>query len=106
MPNYKKTVKEIAAERIGILLGLSATVLNNKHLSPERRGILSRRYSKLALEIRNHYKISSAAAKKRTCKRCNALLIPGKTCTVVVASSTRQVIYKCTACGYQNRLHY
>ncbi len=106
MPNYKKTIKEIAAERIGILLGLSASVLNNKHLSGERRKALSRHYSRLALEIRNHYKISSPAAKKKACRRCNTLLVPGKTCVVVVASSTHQIIYRCAACGYQNRIHY
>lgn len=97
----EKIVKEMARERIGRLLKLAhdRTVMADADQ-------LSRRYVKLAKEMSSHYKVKMDGREKASfCKKCNAMLIPGKTCTVTIASSKGSIIYRCR-CGAERKLYY
>lgn len=96
----KQLVTRIAAERIGLLLSMAGSVLAKGDAK------LSKRYVRIAAEIKGHYKVRDAVFKRSVCKRCRGLLVPGSSCSVVVASSKREVIYKCRECGYENKAHY
>jgi RNase P subunit RPR2 len=96
----KQLAVQIAGERVSLLLSLAkeAAGFNNTKLS--------RRYLKIAGEIKRHYKLKDAGFKRQVCKGCNGLVLPGATCDVTVASSKRQVIYRCRSCGHENKFHY
>jgi|FaiFalDrversion2_1042247.scaffolds.fasta_scaffold00207_8 ribonuclease P protein subunit RPR2 len=85
--------KRIARERIEILLDLAKKELDK---NPER----SRRYVQLARKIGLRYNIRfSKFLKRMFCKKCNTLLIPGKTSIVRTNSKERTVRVKCINCG-------
>ena len=97
----EKIVKEIAAERAGRLISLAY----DRTMEKGRDG-LSARYVRLAREISSHYKVRMKRQEKNLfCKACNSILIPGKTCTVTLASSRGQVVYKCR-CGADMKISY
>ncbi|MGD0728498.1 MAG: RNAase P [Candidatus Micrarchaeaceae archaeon] len=92
------TVKRIANERIIILYNLAKEETDPK---------LSKRYVKILKQIGRHYKIKLPKQIKRAlCKKCNSVLIPGKSMTVRLASSKRYLVYKCTECGTERHIHY
>ncbi len=103
MPKNNRLVREIAGERVDILLDLAASPSTRKY---DADGRLAKRYARLAHEIITHYKIRSGRYRREVCRKCFAILVPGKTCKVVMASSRRQMIYTCTVCGTEKKIHY
>ncbi len=96
-----KLVKAVAAERIGRLLRL-AYERTERHDTDA----LSKRYVRLAREISAHYKVRMQGSEKLLfCKSCNAILIPGRTCTVRLASANGYAVYRCT-CGAERKAFY
>jgi RNase P subunit RPR2 len=95
----KNLVTNIAKERITILIDAARSIENE---NPR----LAQKYTKTAREIKEHYRIKDRYFKRYVCKGCNSPLIPGKTCKVVIASSKRKIIYKCTACGFETKINY
>lgn len=97
----EKLVKGIAQERIGRLLGIAYT-----RTGKDKEDVLSIRYVKLAREIGSHYKVKMNKQERNSfCRECNSMLIPGKTCSVRIASSKGYVIYKCS-CGAETKIFY
>ncbi|MEM3827365.1 MAG: hypothetical protein QXR58_02080 [Candidatus Micrarchaeaceae archaeon] len=96
--NFKKIIREIAGERIDILLGLAS-----KESDPYSE--YATHYVKLARRISEHYKIG-INARFHLCRKCNAVLIPGKNAAVRIASANRYVVYKCSRCGSEVHSHY
>jgi ribonuclease P protein subunit RPR2 len=97
----EKLVKGIAEERIERLIKLAYERTNQKGSDS-----LSARYVRLAREISSHYKVKMKKQERNSfCKKCNSMLIPGKTCTVTLASSKGQAIYKCR-CGAERKIFY
>jgi len=102
MKRSKKPIQylKIAKERIEILFGLAEKEFS-KH--PER----SRRYIELARKIGLRYNIRlSKEQKRKFCKNCNSLLIPGKTSQVRIKSDKRTVTTKCLNCNRIYRYPY
>ncbi len=96
----KALISTIAKERIGILIS-SATEAQE---SGEQE--LAKKYIKMARQISLHYKIKDERLKKLACKDCNTLLIPGKTCKVIVVSAGKAIIYRCSTCGKDTKRNY
>lgn len=94
----KSLIREIAKERIGILLGLA-----EKEKDPYSE--YATYYVKLAMRISEHYKISIDDRRYKICRKCHALLIPGKNATVRL-SSNGYAAYRCARCGSEVHLHY
>jgi RNase P subunit RPR2 len=94
----KRLVKEIARERIQLLL--EAARRESDPCSEYAVG-----YVKLARKISSHYRI---ALDRRipVCGVCNCVLVPGKNASVTVASSRGYVAYTCKKCGAEARLRY
>jgi ribonuclease P protein subunit RPR2 len=83
--------QKIAKERIEILFSLAEKEFN---LHPER----SRRYIELARKIGLRYNIRfTKELKRKFCKNCNTLLIPGKTSSIRI--SKKILIVKCLKCN-------
>ncbi len=96
----RELYKRIAKERIDVLFGLAEKEFD-KHV--ER----SRRYVQLARKIGLRYNVRFDAELKRNfCKKCNTLLIPGKTSTTRTDSKSKTINVKCTNCGDINRFPY
>ena len=90
----------IAKERIERLLDLAKESFE-KH--PER----SRRYIELARKIGLRYNIRLTKEQKRSfCKKCNQLLIPGKTSLVKLDKEKKILIVKCLNCNNIYRYPY
>jgi|SRR5271154_5125695 len=93
-------VKKIAAKRIEILYSLSKKAYDS---DPK----LSSDYVKLIKQISRHYKIRLPDEfKKGMCKKCNTVLIPGKTSSSRLVSSKGYVAIKCLNCGAEMHVHY
>ncbi len=92
--NFKRQrERKIARERIERLFELARINLNTH---PER----SRRYVQLARKIGMRYNVRLRKEQKRSfCKKCNQLLIPGKTSLVRLDSKKKLKIIKCLNCG-------
>src|SRR5271165_3153180 len=91
-------VRKIANERILILYELAKT-----EPDPE----LSKRYAKILKQIGRHYKIKlPKEIKMHICKKCGAVMVPGKNMSIRLASSKRHVVYKCIECSSERHLHY
>jgi ribonuclease P protein subunit RPR2 len=91
--------QDIAKERIQVLFDLAEKEFK-KH--PER----SRRYVQLARKIGLRYNVRLPKEIKRSfCKKCNGLLLPGKSCTVRFVG--RKVLtIKCSNCNKIYRYPY
>jgi ribonuclease P protein subunit RPR2 len=91
--------REIAHERIGILMGLAG----REHEShPER----SERYAQLAKKIGMRYNVKIPGGLRKACKGCGAFLTPGRNCTVRTSAKTRSVETRCHGCGRVSRHPY
>lgn len=90
---------EIARERIKILFSLARKELN-KH--PER----AKRYVELARKISLRYNIRLARLKRSFCKKCNTLLIAGKTSIHRLDSDKKTLNIICKNCGNIIRIPY
>lgn len=90
--------KRIAEERIEILLSLAE---QNFKTNPDR----SKRYIKLAGLIGMRYSVRLKRAQKRKiCKHCRTLLIPGKNCRIRLKNSV--ILTTCETCGKMSRYPY
>jgi len=84
--------QNIAKERIQILFDLAEKEFRK---NPER----SRRYVELARKIGLRYNVRlPKELKKKFCKECNSLLLPGKSCTMRVVGK-RILTIKCSNCN-------
>jgi ribonuclease P protein subunit RPR2 len=84
--------QKIARERIQILFYLAEKELD-KH--PER----SRRYIELARKIGMRYNIRlPKELKRKFCKSCNSLLIPGRTAKVRLERKRKTIAIYCLKC--------
>lgn len=92
----KKEQKEIAENHINELFDLA-----KKTFSSEKS--LSDRYIKLALEMRNKYKIKLTKEQKaHFCKSCHCFLMPGANSKVRIKN--KAVLLHCDKCGFIRRL--
>lgn len=83
----------IARERIEKLFNLAEKEFKTK---PER----SKKYIELARKIGKRYNVRLTKEQKRSfCKKCNQLLILGKTSEARHDSKKKLIIIKCTNCG-------
>jgi RNase P subunit RPR2 len=98
----KKLITDIAKERIETLIKEATKIEQGNN----PRHDLSKRYLLIAKQIKEHYKINDKTFKKAICKQCGTILIPGKSCTVTIASSKRKIIYKCNNCSFETKIHY
>ncbi|MDO5847473.1 MAG: ribonuclease P protein component 4 [Methanocorpusculum sp.] len=92
MAKYEKgvSVKEIARERIGILLGAA----EENRSSPS----VSARYVALARAISMKQRVRFTKEQRRSfCRRCGAYFVPGDNLSVRVLRG--RVIYTCKSCG-------
>ncbi len=91
---------DIARERMEILLGLARKFLTER---PER----SRRYVGLARKIGTRYNVRMPVeTKEGFCKRCDSLMVPGRTMSTRIDSRTKSVAIKCLGCEYVYRKRY
>jgi len=95
-----KWQQRIAKERIKILFDLAEKEL--------RRNIeRSRRYIELARKIGLRYNVRlPRKLKRKFCKNCNTLLIPGLTSRVRMDSKRKLLIVKCLSCQKIYRYPY
>ncbi len=85
-------VKQAAQEMVNKLLSLAET--DDKK---------SKRYVELARKQSKKYKVS-IPNKRNICKKCSALLVPGKNLRVRKARKPKSgMIYTCLECGNKNR---
>ena len=90
---------KIARERMGKLLKLAEENAKNP--------TFSKRYAQLALKIGMRYNIRlPGEIKRRICKKCFSLLIPGENCIVRTNPKQQAVIITCKNCGSVRRFPY
>jgi ribonuclease P protein subunit RPR2 len=88
----KESAQGVALKRIRVLFGQA-------FLRPS----YAKRYVSLARKISTRYKVRIPAEwRRRFCKNCNALLIPGRNCRVRKQKS--RMIVRCLECGGIRRI--
>ena len=88
----KSEQRKIATDRIAELFTLA-------HNAYDQNQAQANRYIKIALDIRNKFKIKlSPAQKKVFCKNCKRFLSPGTNC--IVRTKNKTILYHCKECGY------
>ncbi len=96
-------VKKIALERMERLFELAS---EKEASGSDDDNRLARRYTTLLKKIGMHYKVQlPKRIKNSICSGCGAVLIPGKNCTVRMASSEGYAVYKCE-CGKEKHIFY
>lgn len=99
MAKNSKIIEDVALQRMNRLMELAEHEANKLKKDSD---VLALRYVKMAMRISSHYKIKMPLMlKRRICRGCSSILIPGRTCTARI--SEKQMIYKCR-CGKENRL--
>ncbi|MEM5815344.1 MAG: ribonuclease P [Candidatus Aenigmatarchaeota archaeon] len=92
--------RRIAKERIEILLELAEKEAKK---NPER----SRRYVELARTIGKRYNVRlKKEQKKKFCKKCNTILIPGYTMKIWLDPKSKTKVFKCLFCKNLYRIPY
>ena len=92
--------KAIARERIAILLNEAAAEL-------ESNPALARRHVQLARSIATRYTVRIPENdKRRICKKCSTLLVPGKTATYRANPKQKAMAMTCKYCGSVRRYPY
>jgi len=87
----KRNLKRIALERIEKLLNLAAE-------AQEKNPELARRYVELAWKIKMRYTVRLPKdLKRKFCKKCLSVWIPGKTVRVRIRKGT--ITWTCLSCG-------
>ena len=102
MKRGKKPLQQIkiAKERIGILFKQAEKEFK---AHPER----SKRYVKLARKISLRYNVRlSKQLKRKFCKNCNSLLIPGRTSQTRIKSKEKIITVRCLKCNKVYRYPY
>jgi len=88
--------KKVALERVARLLDLAT----NMH---ERNPNLAKRYVQLAWRLKTKYTLRlPPALKRRFCKKCLSIWIPGRTVRIRIRSGT--VTWTCLSCGRVYRM--
>ena len=89
----KQHVRELAGERVGILVGLAVREGNEAQAA---------RLAKTAKEIGMHFRLRLPyEIRQLYCKKCKMLIVPGRTSRVRVGrSGTRAVRITCLRCGH------
>ena len=91
----RRIVRKFARKWINELLKLAEEEVREH---PER----TRRYVELAKMASEKYLVRiPRSIKRRICKRCDMLLVPGVTCVVRVRDGVLE--YVCKECGYKRR---
>jgi ribonuclease P protein subunit RPR2 len=92
----KEQVKEIARERIDILV---------RNALKEKDGELAGRQAALAKKVAMRHRVRMPyEARQLFCKKCKAFIVPGRTARVRIGrASTRAVRVTCTLCGHTYR---
>jgi ribonuclease P protein subunit RPR2 len=92
--------QDIANERIEILFNLAEEEFKKY---PER----SMRHIQLARKIGLRYNVRlSKKLKRKFCRSCNSLLLPGSTEQTRIDSKTKTIVKKCLKCGKISRQLY
>jgi ribonuclease P protein subunit RPR2 len=93
----KQEQKEFAQQHINELFR-QANLIYSKNKK------LADRYIKLALDMRNKYKIKlNKKQKSNFCKKCHSFLIPGQ--NSIVRIKNKMILYHCKECGYIRRFN-
>lgn len=94
----KRVVKQIAKERIEILMGQALKTIKN---NPK----LAQRYVELARRIGMRYRVRIQKKWKMfICRRCKKLIIPGVTCRIRIQRKREpHVTLTCLMCGHIKR---
>ena len=83
---------KIAEERIEILLNLAKKTIDKPKMS--------KKYVELARKIGKRYNVRLVKQQKMSfCKKCNQILIPGRTSENRMDSKKKVITIKCTNCG-------
>jgi ribonuclease P protein subunit RPR2 len=83
---------KIAEERIEILLNLAKNAIDKPKMS--------KKYVEMARKIGKRYNVRLIKEQKMSfCKKCNQILIHGKTSEVRMDSKKKVITIKCTNCG-------
>jgi ribonuclease P protein subunit RPR2 len=101
MPANKRLIaSEIARERIDILFNLA-------RVRAQTDAGMSKEYVRHIKRLGTHSRMKlPKEVKNGVCKKCDAVLIPGLSAKVRIASSKRYVAYKCLSCGAERHVHY
>jgi len=93
------TTKRIAKHRVEVLLQQAEKArIENPQLAS--RYVRTARRIAMAARIRLPTKY-----KRRICKNCNTLLVPGENCRVRIKHKREpHIVVTCLACGYQTRM--
>lgn len=100
MRRARSRLVRIAYERIELLFNMALEKLKEGDFD------LSRRYVEIALKIASKAGVKIPLKyRRRYCRRCHILLIPGITLTVRMRSVGRKtrITYRCLSCGWQRR---
>ncbi|MCK4730089.1 MAG: ribonuclease P [Candidatus Aenigmarchaeota archaeon] len=93
--------KEIVEKRINILFKLGEEELRKGNFDRTKR------YIKLARKIGMKYQYTlPRELKRKFCKKCSLLLIPGISCAVRLNKNTKTRDIKCFNCNYIRRYPY
>lgn len=97
----KADLKTTALERVERLLDMASSIYDER---PE----LAHCYVELAWKIKTRYNLDlPSSLKRRFCRKCRSLWIPGETCRVRLRSSRPpHVVVTCLECGYEKRFPY
>lgn len=92
----KQHVKDLAGERVRILVGLAVREGNEEHAA---------RLASTAKDIAMHFRLHLPyEIRQLYCKSCKMLIVPGRTARVRVGrSGTRAVRITCLRCGHVYR---
>ncbi len=93
------TVKQIAKNRVQVLFQQAMDVYKTNPQLAQRYVASARRISMAArIRLPTEYK-------RKTCKNCNALLVPGWSSRVrVKPKRATHIVVTCLGCGYQTRI--
>ena len=97
----RKKLIGIAKERVQRLLDLASSVF-------EENPTLAHRYVELAWKIKTKYNLDlPKRLKRKFCRKCRSLLVPGETCRVRLRSEgSPRLTVTCLRCGFERRFPY
>jgi RNase P subunit RPR2 len=102
MVKNEKLLKSIAQDRVARLFDMA----KDRTLKLGSNDPLSKRYVGIAKDISTHYRIpADMRMKAEVCKACAAVLIPGMTCSVRLASRVGYLVLRCK-CGEEKHIFY
>lgn len=103
MAKNERLLSDMAKERIFRLVELAKARTIRMGSTDE----LSKRYIKMAKEIKTHYAIRSAnSMNKMICKTCGSVIIPGLNAKVRIVSNSNYRAVICSRCGTEKHLFY